>query len=137
MEYEYSDAVKNVTPTDHRWRHSTICDECSEPMDIDGCEGDSEGYLQVEFGFCLDISGGYGMFTDLMFSDNQDTFIHLCHDCCVSLIRAFPNAFKRFANQGHHPYEGDEPCCEWGWTVREADGVKTLILGNGTREELE
>lgn len=68
--------------------------------------------------------GFYGGFTDNCpwepITAEED--LALCHECSVSLMRAFPViAQKMLPNRGGHPNlngEGTDvpPCCEWAWT---------------------
>ena len=68
---------------------------------------------QFQFSIELIFNGGYGMFTDRM---GVPDYANICHDCTVGIIREFPIEFQsKFA--GGHPYEGSEPCCEFGWST--------------------
>lgn len=136
MNSEASRAVSNAVQDPDRWHmYVTECDECGSAMWTHPPVSEI-GFLQIDDGMSFDLNGGYGMFTDQMgaFEDGPiDTFVHLCHDCCVLFVKTFPNATKRFG-LGHHPYEGTEPCCEWGWTF-ERDEDRNIVgtrLGDGT-----
>ena len=64
--------------------------------------------------------GFYGGFSDPFPEEDETTEAHLCHDCCVIMMRAMPGLARRIV-PGHpnlNDGEGTEvpPCCEWAWT---------------------
>lgn len=136
---EFSKAIRNVSAEEVKpHTYLTVCDECGEDMKT-GPPVSEIGFLQIEDGMSLDLNGAYGMFTDQMggFEEGPvDTFVHLCHDCCVTFMETFPNATRRFG-LGHHPYDGDEPCCLWGWTFEYDENldITGTRLGDGTLVE--
>jgi hypothetical protein len=69
--------------------------------------------VQVENGVTWFLGGGYGEFLDTMPDDDHN--VVLCHDCVVRVFEALPGVAARFGDHGWHPYDGDEPCCRWGW----------------------
>jgi hypothetical protein len=72
-------------------------------------------YAQIDNGMTLNFAGGYGMFTDLAFQ--HEKLVYLCHDCVATMFRSIPKATEHLNMAGRsHPYETEEPCCEWGWT---------------------
>ena len=85
------------------------CEECGAPVRNLSPEG-----VQPEDGLVLNLSGHYGGFTD--FLEEDEAKYVLCHDCCAMLLQLFPNIGIQMKNT--HPYEGEEPCCPWGWTTR-------------------
>ena len=136
LDPRFSDAVTNMDDNPRRLHmYLTVCDECGGEMSTGPSVSDI-GFMQIDNGWSLDLNGGYGMFTDEMSSFEVgpvDTFVHLCHDCCALFVKTFPNATKRFG-LGHHPYEGSEPCCEWGWTFERDEDLNIVgtRLGDGT-----
>ncbi len=141
----YDELMKRLDP------YSTECDECGELMPLDKGFVDSlsrrtdeelagSHFLQIEHGLCLNMDGYYGGFVDQMV--DYDDSLHspmwtLCHDCCVKLFEAFPNAAARLGGKGHHPYsEHGIPCCRWGWTfIRDENGEFIgTEYGDGTRD---
>jgi hypothetical protein len=124
----------------------TRCDECGstvyvhdekyvEEVDIDLPR---ETHAQVVNGMCLDLSGGYGMFTDEIFDTRGRRHTVLCHDCFLKVARALPNLFP--AGTGLHSLFSDErekSCCEFAWkmagakTPEEDDELVVVGDGNG------
>jgi hypothetical protein len=110
----------------------TRCDECgkethvTDPKYVEEVDTDlpRETHAQVMNGMCLDLSGGYGMFTDTMFDHPGRARTVLCHDCFLKVARALPNLFP--AGSGLHAQfhdEDDTSCCEYAWKM---PGAKTL-----------
>jgi hypothetical protein len=110
----------------------TRCDECGKethvanPKYVEEVDTDlpRETYAQVMNGMCLDLSGGYGMFTDTMFDHPGRSRTVLCHDCFLNVARVLPNLFP--AGSGLHSQLYDEEemsCCEYSWKM---PGAKTL-----------
>lgn len=79
------------------------------------CEGCNNPH--TDYGFALDISGGYAQFTDCFGEDpSPNHYLRLCHDCVLRLVELFP-IMRSKLNGGCHPYTGETPCCEFGWTA--------------------
>lgn len=90
-------------------------------------------HLPIDNGFCLDLSGHYGGFTDSI--EGRLENVILCHDCSVAVARALPGIFSK--NTGHHSmnsYEEAErngaSCCEFAWST-DASGCVVVGDGNG------
>lgn len=89
--------------------------------DCDGCGSlvplvQGGAPLQVDSGWVLDLGGHYGGFNDSCWMDGEpDCWVVLCHDCCVKVMAVLPVLAERWKGRKLHPYEGDTPCCEWGW----------------------
>lgn len=101
-----------------------------KPVD-DVTIGESD-YVQVVQGFCLDLSGHYGGFTDFYLGGGNLRRAVLCHDCCVAVARALPGLFK--PNTGHHSmfYDvGDNSCCEFSWRFDPETGDSMVGDGKG------
>lgn len=99
--------------------------------------------------------GHYGGFTDCIpdpdtHYDDDRYYSHLCHDCCVVMMRAMPGLARQiFSSGAGHPNrrESHEPrgtatpsCCEWAWTWNTVDGKEITYFGTPdggwvTREE--
>ena len=92
-------------------------------------------YVAVSQGFCLDLTGHYGGFTDDLEGSSLSRVI-LCHDCSLSLARALPGIFK--PGSGHHSMFYDEAhtsCCEFGWTSVESQVLVGDRKGNWVPEK--
>lgn len=66
-------------------------------------------------GFCLDLTGHYGGFTDDV--EGEFSKVLLCHDCSLLLARALPGVFGK---GGYHSMLSDETeksCCEFAWST--------------------
>jgi hypothetical protein len=115
------------------------CDNCGADVRVMATGATDEeqtltGWVQVENGWCLDLSGGYGMFTDLALDDGS--FLHnvsLCHECCLKIARALPGIFGKTG--GMHSMSIDEKeasggksCCEFSW---DSDGHGCMVYGDG------
>jgi hypothetical protein len=72
----------------------------------------SDFYNQISDGLCLDISGGYGEFTDSMYSS---VYLNLCHDCSVKFWDQFARSKNFNNNQGFHPSPSENKCCDYSW----------------------
>ena len=89
-------------------------------------------YISVDNGFCLDLTGHYGGFTDDMHGDQYR--VVLCHDCALAVARALPGIFQRF--RGHHSMtaydsqqRGEKSCCEFSWKINPQ--TKEVLIGDG------
>lgn len=98
---------------------------------------DPHEYVPVERGFCLDLSGHYGGFTDAMGPSGLHRVV-LCHDCSANVARALPGIFR--SGRGHHSMFSDEEhtsCCEFAWTFDpdsppDEDGRRVVMTGDGS-----
>lgn len=92
----------------------------------------SDRYVQVENGFCLDLSGHYAGFTDDMFGEELSRVV-LCHDCSLAVARALPGIFKK--GSGHHSMTTQAEilhhgsCCEFAWRI--SDDKSCTLIGDG------
>lgn len=87
------------------------------------------GWLQVERGWCLDLSGSYNMFTDLVLEDRSFlSNVSLCHDCCLKITRALSGVFA--GQSGMHSTSSTTSCCEFSWSIDE-HGCQVHGDGNG------
>jgi hypothetical protein len=97
----------------------TECDECGTQIKVSGA---NENHIQTELGFANNMGGGYGEFIDAF---DLDTYVVLCHDCTATMFAAIPNVANRWiarmGTKGWHPYEGDTPCCPFGWTFTQEE----------------
>jgi hypothetical protein len=118
------------------------------PSDCDNCGADIKvmptgsldeeqtltGWAQVENGWCLDLTGGYAMFTDDALEKRSALGnVLLCHDCCLKIARALPGIFG--TSRGMHSMSVDEKektggksCCEFSW---DSDGHGCMVYGDG------
>lgn len=87
--------------------HTVRCDECLK-------EWPAWQKKLPNFGWSIPLAslGYYGGFTDDWGSSEQRYI--LCHDCVVRLLTLFPGMAAQI-NPGGHPYDGEVPCCSWGW----------------------
>lgn len=116
----------------------TECDNCGGDCVIYDLMADENNavaphqYVPVDRGFCLDLSGHYGGFTDDMEGLNSARVI-LCHDCSLAVARALPGIFT--SGTGHHSMFADEEhtsCCEFAWrTERSSSGECLTYVGDG------
>ena len=116
------------------------CDSCQADVRLvipPGMSTDPEqtlsGYRQIENGWCLNLTGGYGEFADDCFEENSPLqHVVLCHDCCLKIARMLPSLFPPGA--GTHPplanSGSDESCCEFNWSI-DAHGCTVVGDGNG------
>jgi hypothetical protein len=88
-------------------------------------------YLPADNGFCLDLTGHYGGFTDDINGDLSN--VVLCHDCALAVARVLPGVFKK--HYGHHSMRNselktrnDESCCEFAW---KSDANRGIYIGDG------
>lgn len=102
--------------------------------------------------------GHYGGFTDCIPDPNKGEvdsladydpdpyMVHLCHDCCVRMLKALPGLAKLIGPGGHsngfdssNTDDGTEipPCCNHAWTWKKEDGEwKTYLVNeNGDWEK--
>lgn len=112
----------------------------SETFSPDGAFGDEEptltGRVHVQSGWCLDLTGGYGMFNDDIGAPGFSTnYVTLCHDCCLKVARALPGIFT--TRRGMHSMTDDEKektggksCCEFAWSTDE-HGCSVIGDGHG------
>ena len=57
------------------------------------------------------------MFLDVL---DEHADVVLCHDCTLKLLEALPTVTAQLESKfgtGWHPYDGDTPCCKYGWTI--------------------
>lgn len=112
------------------WRddhYSTIeCNGCGENAYVPNYKNENKEksisageFQQIDSGWCLDFTGGYGMFADDMGGIYLPR-ISLCHDCCVKLAQLFPRIFRP---GGYHTIDyrqlkdtNNRSCCEYAWT---------------------
>lgn len=111
-------ATNEDFPLDESWEDMTV---------------PSGKYLPVDTGFCLDLSGHYGGFTDDI--DGKLSKVALCHDCALAIARVLPGLFKKYS--GHHSMTNAEleardggSCCEFAWKS-DASGCTCVGDGNG------
>ena len=115
------------------------CDNCGGDLRIFSFKNEPledatvTGYQQVESGWCLDLRGGYGEFTDESL-DNVSTMAHvaLCHDCALIIARALPGVFRpQSMFHSMSATELDETdgksCCEFSWNT---NGDGCLYVGD-------
>lgn len=115
------------------------CDNCGADIQVIGTgtppeDGTLTGYAQVENGWCLDLTGGYAMFTDDGFNERSILrHVALCHECCLKIARALPGIFG--TQGGMHSMSVDEKektggksCCEFTW---DSDGHGCMVYGDG------
>lgn len=144
-----NEQVEDAEAVDVTWGHLievrdgeaySTCDECGSEVHlfddwpgwrIESLQGiiDSEtgnagvrynGFIQVEGGFCFSRAGGYAMFTDEP-DGVGGPWVVLCHDCTLKLFRTLPVAMGGGGDGSLHPYKaGEEPCCEFGWSLEAA-----------------
>jgi hypothetical protein len=96
----------------------------SAVVTCDGC-GETTVCTQQEhlpdYGWALPYEqfGYYGGFTDeieVLLGQRETNLAILCHDCVVKVLNALPMLANKIApDDGHHPYEGETPCCKWAW----------------------
>lgn len=97
-----------------------ICSECGNPSPVwDGYSLPTNGFYFAprEFGY---YAG---------FSDNtpwreptKEEQVFFCHNCCVRLLDSFPSIARAIGDGGHHPCNGDVPCCAYAWRGTENFG---------------
>lgn len=94
------------------------CSECGQARGA----GQQFGNF-IDYGWSINfiMLGHYGGFTDCIPDPDMtedDYMIHLCHDCCLKMIEALPNAFgKHLGDLGCHPGDLEKPsCCQYAWT---------------------
>lgn len=78
----------------------------------------------IDWGWSLshNFLGHYGGFSDNF--PSEGLLSHICHDCCVVMMRALPGLAKSLfpAGGGGHPSVSNETgiltpsCCEYAWT---------------------
>ncbi len=126
----------------------TDCDNCGEAVIYENLEahklfaaGESvdditipeESFVPVHNGFCLDLSGHYGGFTDSLFDlGKTNRNVILCHDCSLKIARALPGIFPK--GKGLHSMFWDEEhtsCCEFAWTSEKDTDVTLVGDGKG------
>jgi len=126
----------------------TDCDNCGGAVSYESFEAHklrNEGasfdditipegaYVPVHTGFCLDLSGHYGGFTDSVFDyDKSNRNVILCHDCALKIVRALPGIFPQgsalhsmFADESH------TSCCEFAWALEKDTDVTLVGDGKG------
>lgn len=76
-------------------------------------------YVAVNNGWCLDLTGHYGGFTDDL--DHKLLRVTLCHDCCLAVARALPGVFDPRKGGSHSMFydEAHTSCCEFAWGTDE------------------
>ncbi len=96
-------ATNEDFPLDESWEDMTI---------------PSGKYIPADNGFCLDLTGHYGGFTDNIDGDLSN--VVLCHDCALAVARVLSGIFKK--HDGHHSMTNSEfearnggSCCEFAW----------------------
>jgi hypothetical protein len=110
------------------------CDNCGADIRVMATGSPDEeqtltGWLQVEHGWCLDLSGSYNMFTDLVLEDRSFlSNVSLCHDCCLKITRALSGVFA--GQSGMHSTSSTTSCCEFSWSIDE-HGCQVHGDGNG------
>ena len=94
---------------------TTYCDECAQEVECSIAIEGAWGSTRPLFGWSFQPNtfGYYNGFTDM--PPNRDKEFTLCHDCVVRLLTLFPGLASTIA-PGGHPFEGDTPCCDWGWS---------------------
>jgi hypothetical protein len=113
------------------------CDGCGENTYVPNYKNEDKEksisageFQQIDNGWCLDFTGGYGMFTDDI-SGNRHKHVSLCHDCCVKIAQLFPRIFE---TSGYHSVDyrqlrdtDNRSCCEYAWTSIDDE----LYVGDG------
>lgn len=103
------------------------CDGCGENAYVPNYKNEDKEkaitageFQQIDNGWCLDFTGGYGMFTDDM-GGKEHPHVSMCHDCCVKLARLFPRIFRP---GGYHSIDYRQlkdtdgaSCCEFAWRL--------------------
>lgn len=131
-----------TTPTIRSKYQITECDNCSgdawiydltspepEPGEEDKTISPKQ-YVPVMDGYCLDLTGHYGGFSDSI--DGALARVILCHDCSVALARALPGIFP--PGSAHHSMfadEDDTSCCEFAWRSDPVKENDDILVGDG------
>ncbi len=115
------------------------CDNCGGDLQIFSFKNEPledvtvSGYIQVESGWCLNFTGGYGEFTDeALDAAPTFAFVALCHDCALAVARALPGVFR--PQSMFHSMSATEldrtdgrSCCEFAWNT---NGDGCLYVGD-------
>jgi len=101
-----------------------FCANCSAALTVTYVDRRT-GYVQVDSGLCVDLSGGYAEFCDYAPEQNR---VLLCHDCSLIIARALPGVFRPGSGMHPHVENGLESCCEFGWSI---DGSGCTVVGDG------
>jgi hypothetical protein len=125
----------------------TECDNCGADctyMSAEAMQFQSEGrsfdelalsedaYVAVHGGYCLDLTGHYGGFTDDLERSNLSRVI-LCHDCALAVARVLPGIFGK-SGARHSMFFDEEhtSCCEFAWKFdKDESGKTTSLNGDG------
>jgi hypothetical protein len=102
----------------------TLPKECSECGTLCPTTQQQGNFIDYGWTFNYLALGYYGGFTDCVPDgsddwDDEKYIVHLCHNCCLKLIRALPGVFQEaLGSMGCHPGNVKEPsCCEYAWTT--------------------
>ena len=132
--------TKECIITFMRWTEHYLtseCDGCGEDLQVESLnvkdpEQTLSGYVQVERGWCLDLTGHYGGFTDDM-EESRLRHVSLCHACCLKIARMLPNLFTE--KNGNHSMDyrllqenNNSSCCEFAWGI---DDHGCTVVGDG------
>ena len=102
-----------------------VCRNCGEQTPVNTYNE----YLPHN-GFCLDLTGHYGGFTDDV--ENTLSRVVLCHDCSLLLARALPGVFNGTSYHSMFFDEESTSCCEFAWKSDEEDKENKAVLnGDG------
>jgi hypothetical protein len=110
-----------MTPND--WYRCDRCDTPTRPEFLDM----PEFVTQLRGGLHLDVAGYDGGFYDsLAFMGHPPVSVHLCHDCCLWLVREIPKLSKE--SKGGHPVDlmdatDENPCCEFAWSPTPVEAI--------------
>ena len=111
------------------FQYMKVCSECGAANNASQQHG---SYIDYGWSFNALQLGHYGGFTDnwpgrYTEPDDPRYLIHLCHDCCLKMIEALPNAFREhLGTLGCHPGDLEKPsCCQYAWTFDITDRSKS------------
>ena len=105
-----------MTPND--WYRCDRCDTPTRPEFLDM----PEFVTQLRGGLHLQVIGhDGGVYDSLSFMGKPLVTLHLCHDCCLWLVREIPKLTEE--SKGGHPVDlmdstDENPCCEFAWTMK-------------------
>ena len=93
--------------------HSVRCVGCGE---LASC---TQQESLPDYGWSLHYEdfGYYAGFTDnidAIMEQRESARVVLCHDCVVKVLEVLPGLAAKI-RPGQHPFDGDVPCCRWGW----------------------
>lgn len=109
---------------------TTACSNCGEqtPCDNGAQTASGENLILPHNGFCLNLTGHYGGFTDDV--EGKLAFVVLCHDCSLRIARALPGVFNGGGCHSMFSDETEKSCCEFAWTF-DKDEEQSVLHGDG------